>query len=213
MDVRLSDIFWMLCAAVMVAGCATSSTSGDTAATDGASAPVAQKPKPKEKPTMAATIASVTLEDVPLGVPVALRLPNGGYYALRNDSSATLNAVITPMVPTFCERIPKQPIYSPITNLNWISVEPRVFKIPPHSESEAMIIVTLPKDESLRGKHLEFWIHAKALVGGMGSVGLYSRIRLNVAKGETPNLERVRPRPARSGKIVKPTASVAEQNR
>ena len=105
------------------------------------------------------------------------------------------------MVPTFCERIPKQPIYSPITNLNWIVVEPRTFKIPPHSESEAMVVMTLPKDESLRGRHLEFWIRAQALVGGMGSVALYSRIRLNVAKEEAPALERVMPRPARSQKL------------
>ena len=62
-----------------------------------------------------------------------------------------------------------------------------------------MIIVTLPKDESLRGKHLEFWIHAKALVGGMGSVGLYSRVRLNVAKEEL-GYERVKARPAHSCK-------------
>ena len=148
---------------------------------------------------MAATVSSVTLEDVPLGVPVALRLPNGGYYALRNDSSATLKAVVSPMVPTFCERLPKQPIYSPVTNLNWISIEPRVFRIPPHSESEAMVVVTLPKDESLRGKHLEFWIRAQALAGGMGSVALFSRVRLNIAKDDSSRPESVRPRPVKSG--------------
>lgn len=174
-----------LCAAVLLAGCVSTP----------------EKPEPREKPTMAATVSSVTLEDVPLGVPVALRLPNGGYYALRNDSSATLNAIVAPMVPTFCERVPRQPIYSPITNLNWIVVEPREFKIPPHSESEAMVVVTLPKDESLRGQHLEFWIRAQALAGGMGSVALYSRVRLNVAKDEARGLERVTPRPAKSGKI------------
>ena len=72
---------------------------------------------------------------------------------------------------------------------------------PCHSESEAMVVITLPNDESLRGRHLEFWLHAQALVGGMGSVGLYSRVRLNVAKGEARGLERVTPRPARTGKI------------
>ena len=187
MVVGSSKVFWLLCAAVLLAGCA--------------STPAPDEQKPREKPTMAATVSSVTLEDVPLGVPVALRLPSGAYYALRNDSSATLNAVVAPMVPTYCERISGQPIYSPITNLNWIAIEPCEFKIPPHSESEAMVVVTLPKDESLRGKHLEFWIRAQALVGGMGSVALYSRVRLNVAKGAVRGLERVTPRPARTGKI------------
>ena len=199
MVVRLSKIFWAVCAVAVVSGCATSSAPDADAVRETEPVPVAEKPKPKEKPTMAATVSSVTLEDVPLGVPVALRLPNGGYYALRNDSSATLNAVVSPMVPTFCQRLPGQPIYSPVTNLNWISVEPRQFKVPPHSESEAMVVVTLPKDESLRGKHLEFWLHARALVGGMGSVGLYSRVRLNVAKEEL-GYERVKARPAHSGK-------------
>ena len=180
-----NKFLWALCAAALLAGCV--------------SAP--EKQKPREKPTMAATVSSVTLEDVPLGVPVALRLPNGGYYALRNDSSATLNAVVAPMVPTFCERVPGQPIYSPVTNLSWVVVEPRKFKIPPHSESEAMVVVTLPKDESLRGRHLEFWIRAQALVGAMGSVALYSRVRLNIANADTPDLERVTPRPAKSGRI------------
>ena len=174
-----------------------------------------EEQKLREKPTMAATVSSVTLEDVPLGVPVALQLPSGGYYALRNDSSATLHAVIKPMVPTFCERIPKQPIYSPITNLNWIAVEPREFKIPPHSESEAMVVVTLPKDESLRGKHLEFWIRAQALVGGMGSVGLYSRIRLNVEKaGASVSHDLVTPRPAKVGsRIPRAREKKAESNK
>ena len=178
--------FTIFCVALLV-GCVTE--------------PKPDEQKPREKPTMAATVSSVTLEDVPLGVPVGLRLPNGGYYALRNDSSATLNAVVSPMVPTYCQRLPGQPVYSPVTNLSWIAVEPRTFKIPPHSESETMVVITLPNDESLRGRHLEFWLHAQALVGGMGSVGLYSRVRLNVAKGEARGLERVTPRPARTGKI------------
>lgn len=182
----LNKVIWALGLAALLAGCA--------------SAPE-EPPKPKEKPTMAATVSSVTLEDVPLGVPVALRLPNGGYYALRNDSSATLNAVVSPMVPTYCERLPRQPVYSPITNLNWITIEPRTFKIPPHSESETMVTIRIPKDESLRGKHLEFWIRAQALVGGMGSVGLYSRVRLNVAKSPVQGLKRVKPRPAKTDKI------------
>lgn len=191
MTLQLSKLIWSLGLAALMAGCAS--------APSPSSASVVEKPKPREKPTMAATVSSVTLEDVPLGVPVALRLPNGGYYALRNDSSATLKAVVSPMVPTYCERLPKQPIYSPVTNLNWISIEPRVFRIPPHSESEAMVVVTLPKDESLRGKHLEFWIRAQALAGGMGSVALFSRVRLNVAKDDSSRPESVRPRPVKSG--------------
>lgn len=189
MAVQSSKVFWVLCAVALLAGCA--------------STPTPDEKKPREKPTMAATVSSVTLEDVPLGVPVGLRLPNGGYYALRNDSSATLNAVVSPMVPTYCQRLPGQPVYLPVTNLSWIAVEPREFKIPPHSESEAMVVITLPNDESLRGRHLEFWLHAQALVGGMGSVGLYSRIRLNVEKaGASVSHDLVTPRPAKVGSRI-----------
>ena len=169
-----------LVAALVLAGCATS-------------------PEPKEEPekpvppTLTATVSSVTLSDVPIGAPVALRLPSGGYYALRNDSHARLKARIAPMVPTYCQRQANMPVYSPVTNLNWITVEPQTFDIPPHSESEAMVIVRLPDDPALLGKHLEFWIRAEAMAHGMASVALYSRIRLDVAATRT-EVERVRAR-------------------
>ena len=153
-----------------------------------------EKPVPPAPPTLSATVSSVTLNDVPIGAPVALRLPNGGYYALRNDSHARLKARIAPMVPTYCQRLPNTPIYSPVTNMSWVTVEPRTFDIPPHSESEAMVIVRLPDDPSLLGKHLEFWIRAEAMANGMASVALYSRIRLDVAKERPAELERVRAR-------------------
>lgn len=191
---RWNKLLWLCAAAAVFTGCATPPSP----------TPVEGEGERKaapEKPTMAATMASVTLEDVPLGVPVALRLPDGGYYALRNDSSATLHALVAPMIPTFCERVPGQPAYSPISNLDWVAIEPREFFVPPHSESEALVVITLPNDEALRGSHLEFWIRAQALVGPMGSVALYSRVRLNVAAAETSELVRVAPRPAETTKL------------
>ena len=166
----------------MLAGCATSPE------------PKAEEPAKPAPPTLSATVSSVTLSDVPIGAPVALRLPNGGYYALRNDSHARLKARIAPMVPTYCQRLLNTPVYSPVTNMSWITVEPRTFDIPPHSESEAMVIVRLPDDPSLLGRHLEFWIRAEAMANGMASVALYSRIRLDVAKERPAELERVRAR-------------------
>ena len=171
-----------LALALALAGCATSPE------------PKAEEPAKPAPPTLSATVSSVTLSDVPIGAPVALRLPNGGYYALRNDSHARLKARIAPMVPTYCQRLPNTPVYSPVTNMSWITVEPRTFDIPPHSESEAMVIVRLPDDPSLLGKHLEFWIRAEAMANGMASVALYSRIRLDVAKERPAELERVRAR-------------------
>ena len=152
-----------------------------------------EEPAKPSPPTLAATVSSVTLSDVPIGSPVGLRLPNGGYYALRNNSPAHLKARLSPMAPTHCERLANTPVYSPVTNLNWITVEPRVFDIPPHSESEAMVIVRLPDDPSLLGRHLEFWIRAEAMANGMASVALYSRIRLDVAKERAEN-QKVRAR-------------------
>ena len=162
-----------------------------------------EKPTPPAPPTLSATVSSVTLNDVPIGAPVALRLPNGGYYALRNDSHARLKARIAPMVPTYCQRLANTPVYSPVTNMSWVTVEPRTFDIPPHSESEAMVIVRLPDDPSLLGKHLEFWIRAEAMANGMASVALYSRIRLDVAKERPAELERVRARGPESRKLKK----------
>ena len=159
------------------------------------------KPVPPAPPTLSATVSSVTLSDVPIGAPVALRLPNGGYYALRNDSPARLKARIAPMVPTYCQRQANTPVYSPVTNMSWVTIEPRTFDIPPHSESEAMVIVRLPNDPSLLGKHLEFWIRAEAMANGMASVALYSRIRLDVAKERPAELERVRARGPESRKL------------
>ena len=176
-------------AVLALAGCATSPE------------PKAEEPAKPAPPTLSATVSSVTLSDVPIGAPVALRLPNGGYYALRNDSHARLKARIAPMVPTYCQRLPNTPVYSPVTNMSWVTVEPRTFDIPPHSESEAMVIVRLPDDPSLLGKHLEFWIRAEAMANGMASVALYSRIRLDVAKERPAELERVRARGPESRKL------------
>ena len=180
---------------LLLAGCATS----PEVETESANKEPA-KPSP---PTLSVTVSSVTLNDVPLGTPVALRLPNGGYYALRNDSPSRLKARIFPMKPTYCERKKGEPVYSPIGDIGWVTVEPREFEIPPHCESEAMVVVRLPDDPALLGKHLEFWIKAQAVVNGMASVALYSRIRLDVAK-ERSQLEKVRARAPEMRKLKKP---------
>ena len=178
-------------AALALAGCVS----------DAPKAPEPERPAPA---TLAATVSSVTLSDVPLGVPVALRLPDGGYYALRNDSHARLRARLEPMKPTYCQRLPGQPDYAPIGDVDWVTVEPRAFDIPPRSEAEAMVTVRLPEDPSLLGRHLEFWIRAEAAASGMASVALYSRVRLDVAREQPEKLERVRARGPRARAIEKP---------
>lgn len=161
------------------------------------------EPEPPAPARLTATVSSVTLSDVPLGVPVALRLPNGGYYALRNDSPARLKARVMPMKPTYCQRLPGQPDYAPIDKVDWVTVEPREFDIPPRSEAEAMVTIRLPENPSLLGRHLEFWIRAEAMASGMAGVALYSRIRLDVAKEQPTELKRVRAREPQSRPVKK----------
>ena len=189
---------------VLAAGLAALTLAGCVSDAPQAAEPASSVAEPPAPATLAATVSSVTLSDVPLGVPVALRLPDGGYYALRNDSHARLRVRLEPMKPTFCQRLPGQPVYAPIGDVAWVTVEPRELDLPPRSEAEAMVTVRLPEDPALLGRHLEFWIRAEAIASGMVSVALYSRVRLDVAREQPETLERVRARGPRARAIGEP---------
>ncbi len=150
--------------------------------------------------TLETRCADVLMEEVPLGVPAALRLPDGGYYSVRNASGRPLRVRFFPVVPSHCERLLGRPAYAPVTNLAWIGIAPAAVEIPPGAEAEALVTVRVPDGPEHAGRHYEFWIQAEA-VQGMGGVALLSRVRMDTCGSAEPRP----PAPAaRALKLEKP---------
>lgn len=153
--------------------------------------------------TLETRCTTVLMGEIPVGVPVALRLPDGGYYSVRNASAHPLRVAFASLIPTFCERIAQQPRYEAMTHQNWVSVEPAQVIVPPGAEAEARVIVRVPGVAEFRGRHYEFWIQAQVLQG-MGGVALLTRVRFDTETAHSVSTNA--PQPDMRGMSVSPSS-------
>ncbi len=137
---------------------------------------------------------TVVLEDVPVGRPVALCLPDGGYYGVRNASERAVKVRFTAVVPEYCEPATGGVRYVAIPARDWVHVEPAVVTVPPNGEAETLVTVTVSNAPAHVGQRYEFWLRAEAAQGQAG-VALLSRVRFNtVASDQLPPLPTQPPR-------------------
>lgn len=144
--------------------------------------------------TLETRFTTVVLEDVPVGSPAAVCLPDGGYYGVRNASDRPVAVRFAAVVPEYCQPTTNGVRYTAIPDRAWVRVEPPTVTIPPHCEAETLVTVTVSNAPAHIGRNYEFWLRAQ--VGqGQGGVSLLSRVRFNtVAADRLPPPPEKKPR-------------------
>ncbi len=120
------------------------------------------------------------MENLEIGQSYNLRELRGVPYSVKNVGDAGVDIVVEVMIP-----VPKEmkENYEPIPDPNWIQLVPSQYFVPPGGTAFSDIIISIPNDPQLVGRHYQafLWAHTKGT--GMLGTGVKSRVRFSVGPG------------------------------
>ena len=126
--------------------------------------------------------ADLVLENLQIGETYNLTTLKNCPMVIKNSENETLDINITIDPPS------KQELkegYETIPDINWIKIVPNKFRVGPMESASADVIITIPQDEKLVGRHFQAQINAASTPLGVTgnfiiATGTRTRIRLSV---------------------------------
>lgn len=70
--------------------------------------------------------------------------------------------------------------YEPIPDTSWLKVVPETFHLEKGEKMQADLIVSIPKDKKLIGRHFEAGVHSRTVGSGFLSAGVMHRVYLSI---------------------------------
>ncbi|MDD5688197.1 MAG: hypothetical protein PHE88_10245 [Elusimicrobia bacterium] len=131
---------------------------------------------------VSATFADLILENLQIGESYNLRVLKKCPMIIQNKGGSTVDAIITVDFP---RKDKLKEGYEAIPDLEWVKVVPDKFRLGPGEKGISDIIVTIPNDEKLIGKHYQVHlISAGSPIGQQGQVtiatGSQTRFRFSI---------------------------------
>lgn len=122
----------------------------------------------------------VTLEYLEVGGTYNLRTLRNIPYTVRNKGETTIIVKVETAIPKKSEIVPG---YEPIPDPSWIQILPNEFRLNGGQTGYAEMIVQLPNDPSLVGRHYQATIWARTANTGLFAAGTQGRLRFSVGPG------------------------------
>lgn len=137
------------------------------------------------------TFADLILENLQMDVSYNLRTLKNCPFIIENKGSYEVDATIEVTVP---RKDSLKPEYEPVPDTEWIKVIPNKFRLKPGEKGLSDIIIMVPHDEKLVGKHFQAHFRCGGVpIGASGNliiaVGSESRIRFSIASKGPASLE------------------------
>lgn len=132
-----------------------------------------------QKLGLAVRFPEIEMENVPLDSVINLRQARGVPYVVINGSDFPIDVSVAPEVPVPGPSGTKVD-FEPIPNPEWLKIVPNRFKLGPGDIGSAEVILTVPNDPALAGRHFQVNIHAGSDNEGEIAVGINSFIRFTV---------------------------------
>lgn len=104
---------------------------------------------------------TVVMEKVSPGMVYNLKKLRGVPYTVYNSGSSTIDVMVEVIPP----ENPKKG-YEPIADTTWIRIEPDRFKLKPEEEFPCVIILSIPDDKTLIGKHYHAYLRVQTVGEG-----------------------------------------------
>ncbi|MBI4055117.1 MAG: hypothetical protein HY402_03175 [Elusimicrobia bacterium] len=130
------------------------------------------------------------IENLEIGGVYNLRELRGIPYQVKNSGDAEAEVLVEVLQP---EEKELKPEYEPIPDPSWIQILPERHRMPPHSKAFSDLVITIPEDPGLAGRHFQAVLWAHTVDTGLFGAGVRSRVRFSVGAGpETLKEERRR---------------------
>lgn len=107
-----------------------------------------------------------------------LRELRGVPYTVRNRGSEPVQVILEAQVPKQTDAP-----YEAVPDVSWVELSPSSMRIEPDSLGFADIIIRIPNDDSLKGRHFQLTIWARTVGTGMLGAGVNSRLRFSIGAG------------------------------
>ncbi|MFA5137794.1 MAG: hypothetical protein WC728_01085 [Elusimicrobiota bacterium] len=137
-------------------------------------------PAPGEaKVGISTQFTDVVLAGLKPGRSYNLREMKGVPYTVRNRGDGEVMVQVDVIVPRRKEIIPP---YEPLPDPAWVQVRPDRYRLGPGEPGFSDVVITLPDDPNLLGKHYAFALWGRTVDTGMLAGGVESRIRFSVGR-------------------------------
>lgn len=120
----------------------------------------------------------VEVEGLRPGGVYTLRELRGASYALKNRGDGVIEVGIEVRVPESL-----LPHYEAIPDPAWIELTPRVLSIEPGALGLSEIVIRIPNEPALDGRHFQATLSARTLGAGLLGAGVNSRLRFSIGPG------------------------------
>jgi hypothetical protein len=145
---------------------------------------------------LAMKFVDITLENVAPGASFNLRVIRNLPLVVINLDAVNEHDIVVESVLPKVEEMKEN--YEPIPDPSWIKIVPTRFRLGPKASASADVIVTIPDDPKLIGKHFEaiLWAHTdprRQMAKGTGvliQAGLRSRFRMSIGTMGPASLQR-----------------------
>ncbi|MBL0058656.1 MAG: hypothetical protein IPP35_06030 [Elusimicrobia bacterium] len=119
------------------------------------------------------------MENVATGSVINLRQMKGVPYVVINQSDQPVEVLVEPLVPIPGPAQAKED-YEPVPNPEWLRIVPNRFKLGPGDLASAEVILSVPKDPALVGRHFQVNIHAATEGTGSLAIAVNHYVRFSV---------------------------------
>lgn len=144
---------------------------------------------------LAVRFPDIVMENVPPGAVVNLRQLKGVPYVVINNADIAVDVVVEGEVP-FTGPAQAKEGYEPVPQAEWLRIVPNRFKLGPKEIGTAEVILSVPEDPALVGRHFQANIRAKTENTGQLALAVAHSVRFSVGSAGPSALSKEKNRKA-----------------
>ena len=129
---------------------------------------------------LSSQFVNVVMENLEPGRTYNLRELRGVPYTVKNRGDGNVEVVVESQVPAPKELFPE---YEAVPDPTWMEITPPRYRLGPSEVGFSDLIIRIPDDPKLIGKHFQVAAWAHTVETGLLAAGVKSQIRFSIGKG------------------------------